>query len=540
MRHHPIIGIIFFIAVVLLVTPVFATPESCSLSVASIPQGGDLLIDTNGYGSTPVTDMPLGCGLHTIRIEKNGYSSYVSSISLDEGIHQNIVVNLRRLPDRGQVTILSDPPGGDLYIDGNSRGLTPLTVDNLLPGRHEILIKKSGYEDFRDVVSVNIETINEYTEYLVPLPGTGFLLVTSAPNGADVHVDGSEFGKTPTNLQRVGAGNHSVEISRDGYWNFSGVVNVRGGEALSVTADLAIIPTSSTLYLDSSPQGMGIYLNNTFKGFTPQTLGTLPSGDYELEFRHQNGSLVNQSFRFTPGATEEIFATFENGTGASITNREWQYENESSEEKQPGWTKVNTTPVIEKTYTWITNGHEATITIDIPQDLYDYYKEQPHPRNVSSGTFSSYAISERDRSYLHNLVEKLKDASGFKSYSARNDYQNVVAFVQGITYQPDIDPVTKGETDYWKYPIETLADGNGDCEDTAILTAALLKEMGHDVAIVILPEHAAVAVACTNCNGYYYPIDGRRYYYLETTGTGFSLGTLDQKYRNARASLVVL
>jgi len=174
--------------------------------------------------------------------------------------------------------------------------------------------------------------------------------------------------------------------------------------------------------------------------------------------------------------------------------------------------------------------------LDIPRDLYEYYKGQPHPRNISAGTFSAYAINDQDRQYIHTLINKLKDASDFKSYAARNDYRNVVAFVQSITYQSEA-------ADYWKYPIETLADGNGDCEDTAILTAALLKEMGYDVAVVFLPEHAAVAVSCENCNGYYYPLNGKRYYYLETTGTGLSLGsmgTLESKYKNAMATIVPL
>jgi hypothetical protein len=294
------------------------------------------------------------------------------------------------------------------------------------------------------------------------------------------------------------------------------------------------------VYLDSSPHGLRIYLNNTFKGFTPLTLDAVPSGEYLLEFRHQDGSFVNQSFRFLSGETHEIFAIINNETGGSIVDRDWQYQNERSMTNQPGWMSVNATPVVERTFTWYTNGHKSTITLDIPRDLYNYYKNQPHPRNVSSDTVSAYTINEMDRQYLHTLVNRLKDASEFKSYRARNDYRNVVAFVQCIVYETDIDPVTKPSRDYWKYPIETLADGNGDCEDTAILTAALLKEMGHDVAIVLLPDHAAVAIACTNCNGYYYPLNDKRYYYLETTGAGFSPGTMDVKYHSSKATLIPL
>ena len=548
MQDHSLIGAGFFIALaVLVVLPVSAADELCSISVISIPQGADVLIDNSSYGNTPVTDVPIPCGLHKISVETDGYSIFASSVSIEEGSHPEVIANLQRLPDRGQVSIQSDPPGGDLYFDDDYRGVTPLIIDNVFPGRHEIQIRKMGYEACHDVVSVATGTTAEYTEYLVPLPVTGFMGVISAPAGANVSIDGREIGITPTNLLRISSGNHTVEMDKPGYWNFTGVVTINGGESVLAKADLSLIPTSCTLYLDSTPRGLGIYLNNTFKGFTPSTLESLPSGDYQLEFRDQNGLSVNQSFRFTPGATHDIFAVLDNETGVSITDNELPYQNETSIVNQPGWLFINETPVIERKYTWISNGHEATVTLDIPQDLYDFYKQQPHPTNISSVTFSNYTLNENDRQYLHNLIEKLKDASGFKSYAARNDYRNVIAFVQNIQYQLHVDPATKKETtaenDYWKYPVETLADGNGDCADTAILSAALLKGMGYDVVIVLFPGnpgHAGIAVACDNCNGYYYPLNDKRYYYLETTGTGFSLGNMEDEYQTTSADIISL
>ncbi|MDD1689987.1 MAG: PEGA domain-containing protein [Methanoregula sp.] len=537
-RFIPVTGLLITLTI-LLITTVSATNVSCSLSVASIPQGSEVIIDGNYSGITPVANVPVICGSHTVLVNRNGYEDYTSNVSIEEGTHRDIIANLNRLPDRGKVTIRSEPPGGDLFVDGKIRGVTPLIVDNLMPGRHEVLIRKTGYEDYRDVISAATDITTEYTEYLVPLPGAGFLSVSSFPEGADVRIDGNDAGTTPTNLQRITSGNHTVDITKTGYWNFTGIVNIKGGESTLAKADLAMIPTTCTLYIDSSPQGQGVYLNDSFKGSTPLNLETIPSGYYVLRmFRSQNSALVNRSFGFSPGSTHEIFVDLTDTTGGSVTDQEWQYQNESSMMSQPGWLRINTTPVIEKKYTWIANNHEATITLDIPKDLYTYYKNQPHPTNITPDTFSAYVINENDRQYLHTLINKLKDANDFKSYAARNDYRNVVAFVQSITYQGDSDQANNQADDYWKYPIETLADGNGDCEDTAILAAALLKEMRYDVAVVILPEHAAVAVTCETCNGYYYPLNGRRYYYLETTGSGFSPGTMDAQFQSAKATII--
>jgi hypothetical protein len=211
--------------------------------------------------------------------------------------------------------------------------------------------------------------------------------------------------------------------------------------------------------------------------------------------------------------------------------------------RQPGWIEENAIPIVERKFSWSANGQESSATLDIPQSVYDYYKlNRTYPTNVTPALISEYSINEREQEYFHALVNRLKDASESKSYRARNDYHNVVAFVQSLAYEKDIDPVTGAESEYPKHPIETLADGSGDCEDTAILAAALLREMDYDVAVVLLPEHAAVAVACDSCNGYYYQIDGRKYYYLETAIEGgySSLGSMDTKYQSAKAQVIPL
>jgi hypothetical protein len=549
MPGHLILRVLFFIVLMIsLILPFAVAEDPCSVAVDSIPEGGHIFIDGIRFADTPSGDIAVRCERHDFEIQMAGYANYSTNVDFDAGNHRVIVANLQRLPDKAQVRILTEPPGGDLYVDGNARGVTPCTVDNLEIGRHEILIKKLGYEDYSDAVSVIADKTLEYTEYLVPLPGSGFLSVTSFPEGADVYIDGEQAGKTPTNLERISAGNHSVVMAKAWYWNFSGTVQVPGGDAVLAKADMSPVPTSAMLYIDSSPQGQVIYLNDTFKGFTPSTLEAVPPGDYLLRmYRQQNGALVNSSFTFRPGASYDIFADLTKENGGTVRSSEWQYQNDSRFENQPGWISLNTSAVIERNYSWIAKGHAATVTLDIPKDLYDYYHNQSHPTNISAKIFQNYTLNDRDRQYLHDLIGKLKDASDFQNYGARNDYHNVISFVQNIVYTLHTDPVTKTETtaenDYWKYPVETLADGTGDCADTAILAGALMKEMGYDVAIVVLPGnpgHAGVAIACDNCNGFYYPLNGTRYYYLETTGTGYYPGLLPRKYWNTTAAVIPL
>ncbi|MBC7220788.1 PKD domain-containing protein [Candidatus Bipolaricaulota bacterium] len=50
-------------------------------------------------------------------------------------------------PGYGTLIVRSTPTGASLYVDGMFRGYTPRSV-NLLPGFHNILVRKAGYQDY--------------------------------------------------------------------------------------------------------------------------------------------------------------------------------------------------------------------------------------------------------------------------------------------------------------------------------------------------------------------------------------------------------
>ncbi|MHA1131376.1 MAG: transglutaminase domain-containing protein [Candidatus Helarchaeota archaeon] len=87
-----------------------------------------------------------------------------------------------------------------------------------------------------------------------------------------------------------------------------------------------------------------------------------------------------------------------------------------------------------------------------------------------------------------------------------------------------------------KYPIETLVEGGGDCEDHAILYASLMKALGFQ--IVLLVSYTAGHMLCgvhldsppthhSQFPTYWYKdYDSVRYYTAETTSEGWFVGDL--------------
>lgn len=176
------------------------------------------------------------------------------------------------------------------------------------------------------------------------------------------------------------------------------------------------------------------------------------------------------------------------------------------------------------THQWNDGGRQRECTISIPISQYRYFQGRKHQSDDMVG----FALSDYDRTFIRDLAE-----------SFHGDLRNAVRFVQSFRYFSDYD--SKGVEEYVRFPMETLVDGGGDCEDLAILAAALLNEMGYPVLMVVLPRHLGLAVHCDgDFQGTYYTYHGTRYYYVEVTHDGWDIGRIPDEYRRSQVTLTPL
>jgi predicted transglutaminase-like cysteine proteinase len=187
-------------------------------------------------------------------------------------------------------------------------------------------------------------------------------------------------------------------------------------------------------------------------------------------------------------------------------------------------------------YTWLFDGVKWVWELNIPESLYSQYKELKRP---STNDFSVYVTHPVDDLYMNSLTSELGRAARQNGYDAPETIQFVAAFVQGLPYT--IDTETTGHKDYPRYPVETLADFGGDCEDTAILLAALLDSMGYEVVIIAYPNHYGIGVlGDKNTYGIYWVHDGGEYFYLETSIGGWKIGEIPEHLANVPAVIYTL
>ncbi len=198
-------------------------------------------------------------------------------------------------------------------------------------------------------------------------------------------------------------------------------------------------------------------------------------------------------------------------------------------------------------YTWEDfNGKQWNLTFDVDSELYDEYKKESR-KNRNDGVeydlnYVKFVSDKRDDLILINAIEEIVEECRNNYYSDFDIAGVFLALAQTVEYKSDI--LTTGYQEYPKYPIETLIDGRGDCEDTAALLAQLLSCAEIRSVLIAYEDHMAVGVKCTPeiNRGYsrcYYTVGGTRYYYAETTDPDWIIGEMPEEYFEQEATVML-
>lgn len=183
---------------------------------------------------------------------------------------------------------------------------------------------------------------------------------------------------------------------------------------------------------------------------------------------------------------------------------------------------------IHRTYRWYFGGKHFALTHGFSSEQYRYFQALPRVGGYSQ--YSVYATDLHDDQELASLIGKLEAMAKDANLNVWETLNLIIAFVQSIPYASE-------EEEYARYPLETLVDQKGDCEDSSILMAAILQQLGYPVVLLVFMEekHIGVGIAVSPPKtGKYWlcTYGGQDYYYLETTCAGWPIGLLPERYKS--------
>ena len=108
--------------------------------------------------------------------------------------------------------ITSEPSGAEIFVDGQTRGRTPLRLH--LPARpHKLTAHLDGWPDEQQKIDVVAQRDNAMHFVFA----NGSVKITSAPGGATVMAKGRELGQTPLVIEEVKPGDVTYELRLTGF-----------------------------------------------------------------------------------------------------------------------------------------------------------------------------------------------------------------------------------------------------------------------------------------------------------------------------------
>ncbi|TVR05203.1 MAG: PEGA domain-containing protein [Spirochaetaceae bacterium] len=136
-----------------------------------------------------------------------------------------------------ELRVRSVPDDADVTINNRYVGRTPLTVDDLSPGTHRVVISRSGYRTVERWIRLRDNSISELEVALEQR--VGFLAVSVQPDGAELFLDGSRFADTGN---RFPVGEYTLTATAFGYQTDVRRVTIRENRTTSIVIALQPAP----------------------------------------------------------------------------------------------------------------------------------------------------------------------------------------------------------------------------------------------------------------------------------------------------------
>ncbi len=170
--NFPRMKYLFIIAIVSLITacgvkqPVDSTQttDTGSIYVTSQPDSALIFLDgQNTFRLTPDTLTNIPVGNHFLKVQRDGYESLQDSIPVQVTSDSTATISfqLKKLVYIGLLAVTSDPPGAEIFVNGESSGMfTPDTLQ-LAPGSYDVRLEKNGFVAYRQTAQVENDATTE-------------------------------------------------------------------------------------------------------------------------------------------------------------------------------------------------------------------------------------------------------------------------------------------------------------------------------------------------------------------------------------------
>ncbi len=138
-------------------------PEQVRVVVHSGPMGASLFVNGRLIGATPLTLTDVKPGSYSIRLEKDGYDS--KNVLIHVADKSVVVKEALRKTAEGKLVVDVEPKGAEVLLDGELAGLTPLILNAVEAGQHDLLIRRTNFEPYAAQVEIQPGKTLTYSDF---------------------------------------------------------------------------------------------------------------------------------------------------------------------------------------------------------------------------------------------------------------------------------------------------------------------------------------------------------------------------------------
>jgi hypothetical protein len=147
--------------------PTTQVPRNGSIALTSNPSGAAVYIDGSLRGKAPALFPEVVPGYHQVTLSTTGYNDWSTVVSVGSG--QTAAINAvmtKSNGNTGSLAVITDPPGAEIFIDGDFKGVSPVTIQGLYEGTHSVLVTLKEYTPNSTSLSITSGEIQKYSTQL--------------------------------------------------------------------------------------------------------------------------------------------------------------------------------------------------------------------------------------------------------------------------------------------------------------------------------------------------------------------------------------
>jgi formylglycine-generating enzyme required for sulfatase activity len=259
-------------------------------------------VDGKELGPAP-GEFEIAAGSHSIAIAAERYQPFSGQVDVT-GEGKSQVYKPALVPAWADVSVTSEPAGAQLLVNGEPRGVTPLTTE-ILAGNHPLELRLQGFKPWTTDIQVKANEPLKVGPVRLGLPD-GHLAIKSEPAGAGVSVAGVYRGQTPLTLDLSPDIAHTVVLTLPGYEAATRPVSLSPGETRPLSVPLSGI--FGEVAVQAQPADAQVFVDGKPVGTANQTL-KLVSTAHDVEIRKAGFVNYKASITPRPGVSQRIETT---------------------------------------------------------------------------------------------------------------------------------------------------------------------------------------------------------------------------------------